>query len=179
MFSGDEIQNIQDSVINIITNKKILVLSAVIFIIFLALSIYIYLSYIKPFIFKDFEMNSEFINKEEVSDKIIIMYFYTEWCPYCKVSRKEWDDFKLDVNKRTFDIPIIMREIDCDMYQDIAEQYNIEGYPTIKLLYKEEIYDYDARPDRLHLMQFLIGSLPDKKTQTKFTEDMIEANVLV
>lgn len=179
MFSGDEIKNIQDNVYSIITNKKVMFLSAILFIVFLSLSIYIYLSYIKPVIFKDFVMNSEFINKDKDTDKIVLMYFYTEWCPYCKTSFKEWANFKLDVNKRTFDIPIVFRELDCDMYQDIAEQYSVEAYPTIKLLYKDAIYDYDARPDRLHLMEFLVGSLPDKESKTEFTDDMREQDVLV
>lgn len=178
MFSENELENIKENVYGIITNKKLMLISAGLMLVFLAISIYMYLTYIKPVIFKNFEMNSEFIPRES-DDKIVVMYFYTEWCPYCKAASKEWNSFKTDVNKRTFDIPIVFREIDCDMYQDIAEEYNIESYPTIKILYREDVYLYDAKPDRLHLMEFLVGSLPDKKTETEFEKDMQSVEVLV
>ena len=121
-------------------NKKLIILSIILFIIFLGLSIYIYMTYIKPRIFNNYVPNSEFVDPGK-DNKIIIMYFYTEWCPNCKTALPEWTKFKNKVNKRTFDIPIIFKEIDCDIYTEVADEYNIEGYPTIKLLYKKNVYD--------------------------------------
>ena len=159
MFDSPEIKNINENIMNLLTNKKFIILSIILFIIFLGLSIYIYINYIKPRIFNNYVANSEFIDPGK-DNKIIIMYFYTEWCPYCKVAFQEWSKFKKKVNERTFDIPIIFKEIDCDIYTEVADEYNIEGYPTIKLLYKENVYEYDAKPDNIHLMEFLEGSLP-------------------
>ena len=38
---------------------------------------------------------------------------------------------------------------------DIAEKYNVDGYPTVKLIYKGTVYDYEAKPDRDNLIKFL------------------------
>ena len=173
MFDSEEIKNINENIMNLLTNKKLIILSIILFIIFLGLSIYIYMTYIKPRIFNNYVPNSEFVDPGK-DNKIIIMYFYTEWCPNCKTALPEWTKFKNKVNKRTFDIPIIFKEIDCDIYTEVADEYNIEGYPTIKLLYKKNVYEYDAKPDNLHLMEFLEGSLP---APSPFSEKEIEKDV--
>ena len=79
----------------------------------------------------------------------------------------------ITILRESFDIPINFKEIDCDIYTDVADQYNIDGYPTIKLLYKTEVYDYDATPDRYRLMEFLKGSLPSNP----FSEKALEKDV--
>jgi penicillin-binding protein-related factor A (putative recombinase) len=37
----------------------------------------------------------------------------------------------------------------------MATKYKIQGYPTIKLIYKGKVYDYDAKPTKENLIQFL------------------------
>ena len=34
--------------------------------------------------------NKKSLNNEDV----LIMYFYTDWCPYCKKAEPEWEKFK-------------------------------------------------------------------------------------
>jgi thiol-disulfide isomerase/thioredoxin len=172
MFTKDEFADVQSNMMGLLTNQKFIILCIVIFLIFLGISIYIYYNYIHPKIFNNYTPNSEFINPE-YDNKILIMWFYTEWCPHCKSTKPEWDKFKDDVNNKSFDIPINFKEIDCDIYTDVADQYNIDGYPTIKLLYKTEVYDYDATPDRYRLMEFLKGSLPSNP----FSEKALEKDV--
>ena len=154
MFDSEEIKNINENIMNLLTNKKLIILSIILFIIFLGLSIYIYMTYIKPRIFNNYVPNSEFVDPGK-DNKIIIMYFYTEWCPNCKTALPEWTKFKNKVNKRTFDIPIIFKEIDCDLDTEAADKFNITGYPTIKLFYNNKIYDYDAKPNTETLTLFL------------------------
>ena len=98
------------------------------------------------------------INKSDSNSNnkdITIIYFYTEWCPYCKKSKPEWNKFKELVNLQEFGKSITFKEVDCDKDQEIANNYKIEGYPTIKLIYKGDVYDYDAKPEFNSLKQFL------------------------
>lgn len=166
MFTKEEFSDVQSNIISLATNKKFIILCIVIFLIFLGVSIYIYYNYIHPKIFNNYMPNHEFINPEN-NDKILIMWFYTEWCPYCKSTKSEWDQFKSDVDKKSFGIPINFKEIDCDQFPNVADEYNIDGYPTIKLIYKTDVYDYDATPDRYRLMEFLKGSLPSDPFSAK------------
>ena len=37
----------------------------------------------------------------------------------------------------------------------MAEKYKVEGYPTIKMEYNKTIYDYNAKPDKNNLLEFV------------------------
>ena len=135
---------------------EILILPIFLIILFSTISYFIFNQNVRQFINKKFELNKEFLNKKNnINKNITIMYFYTEWCPYCKISKPEWQSFKELIDLQSYKEQIIFKEIDCDENPDIANQYKIEGYPTIKLIYKGEVYDYDAKPESKTLLQFL------------------------
>jgi thioredoxin-like negative regulator of GroEL len=50
-------------------------------------------------------------------------------------------------------------EVDCDKDTTLAEKFKIKGYPTIKLVNGNQIIEYDAKPDKDTLIQFLTTSL--------------------
>ena len=99
------------------------------------------------------------------------MLFKTEWCPHCKKSMPEWITFETYINKIKDDLDynITTLIIDCDEQESIAEKYKIEGYPTIKLIYKGEIYDYDAKPDKYNLIEFIESSTNTKLPNLNYT----------
>ena len=157
---GNDISVIKDNMGNLFENPRIRILTIIIFVIFFGVSLYIYFKYIHPNINLDYVPNREF-SKGDDADKIVILWFYTEWCPYCKSTYNEWTSFKNDVEKRDYEMTIEFREIDCDKNEKFASQYNIEEYPTVRIVYKDQIYIYDAKPDRVDLMEFFKGSLPE------------------
>ena len=53
---------------------------------------------------------------------------------------------------------LYFKEIDCDKDEKLADQYNIEGYPTIKMIKGDQVVDYDAKPTEKSLTQFLTTS---------------------
>ena len=46
-------------------------------------------------------------------------------------------------------------EINCDEDEETANKYNVEAYPTIKLVKDDTVYEYDAKPNVDTLGQFL------------------------
>jgi len=88
-----------------------------------------------------------------------LMFFHTTWCPYSKKSMVEWNKFKSEWNRKKIDgYDIIFQEIDCDINEAVANKYNVEKYPTIKLLKDDSIIDFDAKPTVHTLTQFLNSS---------------------
>ena len=87
-----------------------------------------------------------------------IMLFSVDWCPHCKVARPEWNKVA-ESTKSVKGRRIIFTDIDCtDETPEVTrliKQYNIEGYPTIKLLKDGKVFDFDAKPTATHLTQFL------------------------
>ena len=157
---GQDLTETRSNIVEIFKKPSVLIVSTIIFIIFFLVSLYIYFKYIHNKIYPEYVDNREFISQEE--DKIVVLWFYTQWCPYCKSTYNEWEGFKNDVNLKKFPIKVEFREINCEIDVHIADKYNIKEYPSIRLLYRDEVHIYDARPDRMELMVFLNGSMPEK-----------------
>ena len=147
---------IKDSFKFISLDKPTIILIIFLCIIFISVLIFIYYKYLSKYN-KKHALNKEFVNTKYTGDDVVIIYFYTEWCPYCKKATIEWNKFQkyIDNIKNSIDYNITLTKIDCDKDVKIAEKYNIEQYPTIKLLYKSNVYDYDAKPTKEHLIEFL------------------------
>jgi thiol-disulfide isomerase/thioredoxin len=117
----------------------------------------LYNNYIKDIISKKHVLNSEYVNNVTKQDEILLLYFYTEWCPYCKQSMPEINRFEEHIKGEngSANYNITFTKIDCDKQTTIADKYKIEAYPSIKLIYKNKVYDYDARPNKANLIQFM------------------------
>ena len=132
----------------------------------LIVAYYVFKTYLYPKLNPTYVSNKEFQQSQDKTvetrkepDIAKIYYFYTQWCPFCKKARPEWDKFVEYVNNintsETYDFEIITSVVDCDKQTSIADKYEIEGYPTIKLIKNKEIYEYDAKPNKEHLIEFL------------------------
>ena len=141
---------------NFIKNRLLI---AVALVIFLSIGIVFYYKYIRPKLNKAYVDNREFISKDSdilnKTNSAELFFFYTDWCPLSKKAEPEWNAFKESTNGSFNGVSISFREIDCDKETDIADKFNINGYPTIKLIYNDKIYEYDAKPDQQMLNTFL------------------------
>ena len=89
-----------------------------------------------------------------------LMLFYVDWCPHCKTAKPEWEQVKAEYEGKTINgYSIVFTEINCTNETPDTEKlmntYKIEGYPTIKLLKDGQVIEFDAKPTKAHLEQFL------------------------
>jgi thiol-disulfide isomerase/thioredoxin len=89
-----------------------------------------------------------------------IMFFYVDWCPHCKTAKPAWNDVKGEYENKTINgYKVIFTEINCTEetaeVESLMNKYNIEGFPTIKLLKDGQVIEYDAKPTKETLTQFL------------------------
>lgn len=127
-------------------------------VIFLTISAYYYIRIVKPKLNKKYMENREFVEEGtsgEQQPEATLYYFYTNWCPLCKKVKPELTALKNETNGVVKDVNIIFKEIDCDQDTSTADRFKITGYPTIKLVYNDKTYEYDAKPDKDILIQFL------------------------
>tara|TARA_B110000114_G_C15091003_1_gene398617 strand:- start:1664 stop:2197 length:534 start_codon:yes stop_codon:yes gene_type:complete len=109
------------------------------------------------------EQSSIEYNQENTSEKSAELFlFYVEWCPHCKSAKPTWDEFK-DHNKTVNGYSIIYNEINCtdenEQSTKLINKYNIEGFPTIILLKNNEVIQFDAKPSKETISQFLTTTL--------------------
>jgi thioredoxin-like negative regulator of GroEL len=62
-------------------------------------------------------------------------------------------------NKTVNGIKINFFEVDCDSDPATAEKFNVKGYPTIKMLKGNQIIEYDAKPSKDTLTEFVNTTL--------------------
>jgi thiol-disulfide isomerase/thioredoxin len=105
--------------------------------------------------------NNEGRNQQMTSNKEAeLMLFYVDWCPHCKTAKPEWEQVKTEYqDKMVNGYTIIMTEINCTKespdVEKMVNNYRIEGYPTIKLLKDGQVIEFDAKPTKANLTQFL------------------------
>ena len=125
----------------------------------------VYKSYIQPAMNPSYKANNEQapVGSGAANSKgkeAEIMLFYTDWCPHCKTAKPEWEQVKAEYDgKQIHGYTIIFTEVNCTNDSPDVEKmmntYKVEGYPTIKLLKDNQIIDYDAKPSKATLTQFL------------------------
>lgn len=73
-------------------------------------------------------------------DKKYLVYFYAEWCGFCKKFTSVWDELKDHYENN----PVNNFELKKfeSANKEMMEKYNIEGYPSLKLISKEGVVDY-------------------------------------
>ena len=88
------------------------------------------------------------------------MLFYVDWCPHCKTAKPEWESLKSEYEgKQINGYTVTFTEYNCTAEtsenEELMNKYKIEGYPTIKLLKGGQVIEYDAKPTKVTMEQFL------------------------
>ena len=128
---------------------------------FAIIAILYYFYYMVPQMKAKYQPNSENVPESSgTGNTAELLFFYADWCPHCKSAKPIWNDLKSEYENKTINgYKVVFTEINCS--EETAEvdkmmnQYNVEGYPTIKLLKDGQIIEYDAKPSKDTLVQFL------------------------
>lgn len=124
---------------------------------FIVLAIYVYRNAVKqrkPLVHPENKSSPV----ETLEDKRADLYlFYTDWCPHCKKTKPEWAQLKklYENGKKVNGYTLNFIEVDCEANKDLADKFDINGYPTIKLVKGNQVIEFDAKPDVKTLEQFL------------------------
>ena len=108
-----------------------------------------------------FHANRENMPKDQNSNKTAtLMLFYVDWCPHCKTAKPEWESLKAENDGKSINgYNISFVEYNCTNESaettQLMDKYNIEGYPTIKLIKDNQVIEYDAKPTKSTMEQFL------------------------
>ena len=106
-----------------------------------------------------YKPNRENMNNSSNKQAELIL-FYVDWCPHCKTAKPEWEKMKAEYeDKQINGYNVVFTEYNCTNetaeIEQLMNQYKIEGYPTIKLLKDNQIIEYDAKPTKTTMEQFL------------------------
>lgn len=128
---------------------------------FICIGIYYYAYYVSPMLAPSYKANSEKQGEQTTSGKYAEIYlFHASWCPHCKAAKPIWDDVKSKYNNKVINgYTVIMTDIDCTEETaesaEMMDKFNIEGFPTIKMVKNNQIVEFDAKPTKPNLEQFI------------------------
>lgn len=147
--------NATNKLVTSLVNYKKFILVLFLAAIFIITAIYVYKNYISK------GRKSQSANQSSVpsnENKTVELYFFsTEWCPYCKKTKPEWEQLKKNYSENNVinGYKLNFIEVDCDANPELADKFKVEGYPTIKLVKGNQIIEFDAKPDVKTMEQFL------------------------
>jgi len=159
--TGSFMSKIKSAGSNISTNTIMIILVVVLFI---GIAIYYYYYYVSPSMKPEYNPNHEHLaassSNNGNSKTAELLLFYVDWCPHCKTAKPAWDEIKTQYENKTINgYNVIFTEINCTEetaeVEEMINKYSIEGFPTIKLLKDGQIVEYDAKPTKSTLDQFL------------------------
>jgi thiol-disulfide isomerase/thioredoxin len=66
----------------------------------------------------------------------VVALFYADWCPHCQHFKPHYKRAMQELNGKTSKDGKKMRleMVDCDADKEIARQYDVGGFPTVKIL---------------------------------------------
>ena len=107
-----------------------------------------------------YQPNSEGDTGADDNKSAEMLFFYADWCPHCKTAKPIWDNLNDEYKNKTVNgYHIIFTEINCSTetteVDNMMNKYNVEGYPTIKLIKDGQVIEYDAKPSKETFEQFL------------------------
>ena len=146
------------SITSMFTIKTIMIVFIIISIIVGLVVLYSYLTSNKKVSFKE---NSEHMAKGGGGGKEAeILMFSTDWCPHCKSAKPEWEQAKTEFEGKTVNgYTIIFTDVNCTNespdVEKMMNQYKVEGFPTIKMVKDGNVVDFDAKPTKANLSQFI------------------------
>ena len=145
---------------NLVSNKYNYLLLFIVILCFIAATLYTWRRYVTPKINPTYVANNEYSQEQKKPDVVDLYYFYTTWCPHCKKSMPIWQSLKSEIGDNSIKgYRINFLEVDCDKDKSLADKFNVQGYPTIKMVKGNTVIDYDAKPIKDTLMEFLNSSL--------------------
>lgn len=141
------------------------VVAGILFCLFLiGISIYYYYKYIAPKLSPTYNAGSGIDTGAAGSNQAEIILFYVDWCPHCKTAKPEWEKVRDKYQGQQVNGYVVtFTELNCTNetaeVSQMINKYKIEGYPTIKLIKDDQVIEFDAKPTKDTLTQFLQTAL--------------------
>lgn len=86
------------------------------------------------------------------SEKKLIL-FYTDWCGYSKQFLPIWDQLQKHIIDNRIQIKMI--KIDCEKDKKACSEFNIESYPTLKLVDNKKVLSFNQDRSLENLITFI------------------------
>ena len=149
-----------------IYSKRHILVMLLIACLFIWIGAYVYKTYVSSYLGSSLEgyassMGENAPPSSENQKTATLYMFGTSWCPHCKTAKPIWDDYiSNNENLKVGNYDILFKSVDCDAEKNIADKFNVKGYPTFKLERGSgDVVDFEAKPTGDNFTNLLQTSL--------------------
>jgi len=82
-----------------------------------------------------------------------LLEFYAPWCGHCKSLAPEWASAAAKTKK--LNPPVKLAKVDADAHSDLAQKYDVSGYPTIKIFKNGKAEEYEGPRESKGIVSFV------------------------
>ena len=136
--------------------KRTLLIIAMI-VVFGVASVYAYKWFAQPIIAHKNIQNMS--NMNERNQTVEIYFFAADWCPHCTKAKPEWGTFKKSYDGKEVNGYVVKCIfVDCtetSQHNDLIQKFNVDSYPTLKLVKDGNQIDFDSKINSESLGQFV------------------------
>ncbi|MED6123471.1 disulfide-isomerase [Stylosanthes scabra] len=124
---------------------------------------------------KEFVLTLDHSNFSDTIKKhdFIVVEFYAPWCGHCKKLAPEYE--KAASILSSVDPPVVLAKVDAneEKNKDIANEYDVKGYPTLKILRSggKHIQDYKGPREADGIVEYLKKQSGPASTEIKSADD--------
>jgi thiol-disulfide isomerase/thioredoxin len=110
---------------------------------------------------KDASDAKDVANADRRSNVATVIFFNVDWCPHCKTALPEWKKFESQYKGKVINgYKIECTNMNCTDESDanvttVIQKYNIESYPTVKMLKGTDIINFDSKITSTTLSQLV------------------------
>ncbi|KAK9062091.1 hypothetical protein SSX86_019276 [Deinandra increscens subsp. villosa] len=125
---------------------------------------------------KEYVLTLDHSNFSEVvsKHKFIVVEFYAPWCGHCKSLAPEYEQAASVLSSH--DPPVALAKVDANAEENkgLAEQFGIQGFPTIKILKNggDVVQDYKGPREAAGIIDFLKKQVGPASFEVKTPEDV-------
>jgi len=91
--------------------------------------------------------------KENMAKGDWLVEFYAPWCGHCKKLAPTLDQLATTLKGK-----VNIGKVDCTVETDLQDAFGVPGYPTLKFITKNEVYEYSGDRSFENLVAFVEGA---------------------
>jgi len=82
---------------------------------------------------------------------LMLVWFYAPWCKHCKQLEPEMEGAANELDGWG----ITIAKVDGTREKELADQYNVAGWPTLKMFRKGRVYEYNGPREKQNIIDFM------------------------